>query len=148
MTVTSPALAGDLSVNEFCLGSAGSQDRRPLYFTTDEEELFRNQRSPLGLAGAVSVRVGVDMEHDQVVIDSHRSSQPALLEAAIADLQRIRETLPAVSPSAAIGRCMLGAEWGRCQLEDGHEGSHEGQTEEQWEAGKEVLHDRRLPKAG
>lgn len=137
MTTTPTPQTPELTVDEFSLSTAGSHGR-PLHFSTDDEDVYPERRH-LERAGTIVVYVGVDGEHDMVAMDENRSSQLALLDAAIRDLQQVRDTLATLTPSAAEGRCMNSADWGRCKHRESHEGPCEGPTEAQWQAAQDAL---------
>lgn len=74
-----------------------------------------------------------------VAMDQNRSSQLALLDTVIRDLQQVRETLATLTPTAAEGQCMNGQDWGRCKLRESQEDECEGPTEARWQASQDAL---------
>lgn len=114
MTTTSAEQrARRLEVEGFTLWTPDDEGR-PLHFTTNGDDLELD--NSLENLGTVQVHLGVDLDHDRVVIDSGRTSDLTVLDLAIANLQAIRETLAELMPEAASGRCVGRSDWGRCKL--------------------------------
>jgi hypothetical protein len=99
-----------------------------IHFRADDEAF---PAGPGENSGRLLLELDVDGEFTFITVDAGRTGHLQLLAAAMSKLEQLHASLSVMYPGGERGQCLVRGDWGRCQSDHDHDGSHAFPTEEE-----------------